>query len=177
MARAAKNRRDLLLTYCWNKDSGYFYDYNFVEQRQTGRASLAGIYPLFFHMVDSQIAKISLKKLELRFLCKGGLVTSLANTGQQWDFPNGWAPLQWLGYKASKNYGDDLLAREIAIRWTNLNCKVFFGTGKMLEKYNVVDIYVPGGGGEYPLQDGFGWTNGVFLKLWMEERKNSGVPN
>ena len=23
----------------------------------------------------------------------------------------------------------------------------------------------PGGGGEYPTQDGFGWTNGVMLKL------------
>ena len=37
-----------------------------------------------------------------------------------------------------------------------------------MEKYDVVDINKPGGGGEYTLQDGFGWTNGVFLKLWHE---------
>lgn len=177
MESAANIRKNLLLTYCWNADSGYFYDYNYTEQQQTGRASLAGIYPLFFHMVDTHIAKLSLQKLKSSFLCQGGLVTTNYHTGQQWDYPNGWAPLQWIGYKACKNYGDNHLANEIAVRWTNLNCKVFFETGKMLEKYNVINIHIPGGGGEYPLQDGFGWTNGVFLKLWMEERKTICMTN
>jgi alpha,alpha-trehalase len=38
-------------------------------------------------------------------------------------------------------------------------------SGKLVEKYDVVDIGRRGGGGEYPTQDGFGWTNGVMLKL------------
>ena len=37
-------------------------------------------------------------------------------------------------------------------------------TGKLLEKYDVEER-APGGGGEYPTQDGFGWTNGVTLAL------------
>jgi len=35
----------------------------------------------------------------------------------------------------------------------------------MLEKYNVIDTTLVAGGGEYPTQDGFGWTNGVYLDL------------
>ena len=92
----------------------------------------------------------------------------MINTGEQWDYPNGWAPLQWITYKGLKNYGYAALADSVARNWTDLNIRVFFETGKMMEKYDVVDINRPGGGGEYPLQDGFGWTNGVFLKLWNE---------
>jgi alpha,alpha-trehalase len=39
---------------------------------------------------------------------------------------------------------------------------------KLVEKYRIRNIggrALGGGGGEYPLQDGFGWTNGVTLKL------------
>ena len=35
----------------------------------------------------------------------------------------------------------------------------------MTEKYDVLDLSRPAGGGEYPTQDGFGWTNGVALAL------------
>ncbi|MGY4324194.1 hypothetical protein ACV240_003536 [Klebsiella aerogenes] len=36
---------------------------------------------------------------------------------------------------------------------------------KLVEKYDVSSTGTGGGGGEYPLQDGFGWTNGVTLKM------------
>lgn len=170
--KKADNRKKVLLQYCWNNDLGYFYDYDFVAGKQTLRGSLAGMYPLFFHMVENKKADRVIKKIEEDYLVDGGLVTTLYATGQQWDYPNGWAPLQWIGYTACKNYGHDALAHEIAVRWTNLNIKVFFETGKMLEKYNVIDTNTEGGGGEYELQDGFGWTNSVFLKLWNEERKS-----
>ena len=34
-----------------------------------------------------------------------------------------------------------------------------------MEKYNVEDMTKTAGGGEYPSQDGFGWTNGVLITL------------
>jgi alpha,alpha-trehalase len=43
--------------------------------------------------------------------------------------------------------------------------RVYKNTGKLMEKYNALDIETVAGGGEYPNQDGFGWTNGVYLKL------------
>ena len=35
----------------------------------------------------------------------------------------------------------------------------------MMEKYNVVNSNLDAGGGEYKSQDGFGWTNGVYLAM------------
>ncbi|HLX52822.1 MAG TPA: trehalase family glycosidase, partial [Aquella sp.] len=63
------------------------------------------------------------------------------------------------------NYQQDALARSIAIKWVQNNINVFNSTGKLMEKYNVIDTDVKAGGGEYPLQDGFGWTNGVLINL------------
>jgi alpha,alpha-trehalase len=95
----------------------------------------------------------------------GGVVTTLETTGQQWDAPNGWAPLQWITIVGLENYGHHELAAEVASRWINLNSDVFKRTGKLMEKYNIVDTHLEAGGGEYPGQDGFGWTNGVLLAL------------
>ena len=99
------------------------------------------------------------------FLRPGGVVTTIKKTGQQWDAPNGWAPLQWMAIVGLENYGHHSMAKNIAERWLALNDKVFAATGKMMEKYNVEDLSQLAGGGEYPSQDGFGWTNGVYLAL------------
>jgi alpha,alpha-trehalase len=61
--------------------------------------------------------------------------------------------------------GQRELAREIAKRWISLNLEVYKRTGKLMEKYNVEDLGLDAGGGEYPSQDGFGWTNGVLIAL------------
>ena len=86
-------------------------------------------------------------------------------TGQQWHAPNGWAPLEWVTIRGLENYGEHNLAAEIAHRWLKLNADVYARTGKMMEKYNVENVTLAAGGGEYPSQDGFGWTNGVYLAL------------
>ena len=67
-----------------------------------------------------------------------------------------------MAYKGLKNYGFDTLANEIATRFCAIIEKTYAETGKMMEKYNVVDLNISAGGGEYPNQDGFGWTNGVY---------------
>ena len=95
----------------------------------------------------------------------GGVVTTLKQTGQQWDAPNGWAPLQWMTVMGLENYGYNALAVDIAGRWIRLNTAVFERSGKLMEKYNVEDTSLLAGGGEYEGQDGFGWTNGVLLAL------------
>jgi Neutral trehalase len=55
-----------------------------------------------------------------------------------------------------ENYGHRELAADIVKRWTKLNSDVFKRTGKLMEKYNVVDTELEAGGGEYPGQDGLG---------------------
>ena len=104
--------------------------------------------------------------LEQKFLKDGGLLTTPYHTGQQWDAPNGWAPLQFLAVRGLMHYQQNNLARTIATRWMAVNERVFENTGKMMEKYNVENIQLESGGGEYPSQDGFGWSNGVYLKFY-----------
>lgn len=169
---AASRRKALILKYFWDNEKDYFFDFDMNDIKQSEVYSLAGLYPLFLHIADSSQAESVLKVIREKFLMDGGLVTTLRNTGQQWDYPNGWPPLQWIGYEACKNYGQDELSEDIAHRWIGLNEKVFYETGKMMEKYDVADTTRPGGGGEYETQDGFGWTNGVFLKMWNELQGN-----
>ena len=171
-AERARLRKQAMLQFCWNDSAGFFFDFDFKKRTGTGVVSMAGAFPLFFKIIDSTIAERAIRTIKLKLMKAGGLAATENTTGQQWDAPNGWAPLQWIGYVALKNYGDHNAAREAAERWIGLNCKTFFETGKMMEKYNVVNLNAPGGGGEYDLQDGFGWTNGVFLKLWNALKKD-----
>ena len=168
-ARLAENRKQAILHYCWNEELGFFTDYKLSTQHVSAQPTLAGLFPLYVEIASREQAARVIAKTSSDFLKSGGLVTTLVeHSGQQWDFPNGWAPLQWVGYMSFKNYNDLDLANELARRWIKLNSKVYFETGKMKEKYDVVDPDRPGGGGEYAGQDGFGWTNGVFLRMWKE---------
>lgn len=165
----AERRRIALVRYCWNPTTGFFEDYDFVARKLTGKRTLAGVFPLFFKMADEKQAASVAKSIEHDFLKAGGVVSTLSNTGQQWDAPNGWAPLQYVTIEGLRNYGYHPLANKIKERWIALNTKIYRNTGKMLEKYNVMDLTLEAGGGEYPVQDGFGWTNGVLLKLMTEK--------
>ncbi len=167
-------RRKAMMDHCWNREKGFFADFNIRTGKQTAILSLAGVYPLFFSIADKGQAELVAATIQKQFIKPGGVVTTLNNTGQQWDSPNGWAPLQWITIQGLRNYGYDSLASEIKERWLELNKKVYRSTYKMVEKYNVVDLSLKVGGGEYPNQDGFGWTNGVYQKL-SEERPEAGT--
>jgi alpha,alpha-trehalase len=142
-----------------------YFDFDFVRGKQKEGMSLAGAFPLFFRIASDKQAERVAARIREDFLKPGGLICTLRTTGQQWDAPNGWAPLHWMAVVGLENYGHRELASEIVERWTKLNSDVFKRTGKLMEKYNVVDTELEAGGGEYPGQDGFGWTNGVLLAL------------
>lgn len=161
----AKARRKAVLQHMWHDNDSFFYDYDFVQGTTTNTPTLAAVFPLYFCMAKRRQASAVAERLERDFLMPGGLATTLAHTNQQWDAPNGWAPLQWMSIQALRNYNHEKLARSIATRWISLGTQVHESTGKMVEKYNVENLDLEAGGGEYPNQDGFGWTNGVFLKL------------
>ncbi|MEO1261656.1 MAG: alpha,alpha-trehalase TreF [Bacteroidota bacterium] len=161
----AATRKNNILKYHWSEEHGFFMDYDFIKNENTAIFSLAGMFPLFFELADQGQAEKCAKMISEKFLRPGGVVSTPIHSGQQWDAPNGWAPLQYMTITGLKNYGFHELADEIKNRWINLNKRVFKNTGKMLEKYNVENIDLLSGGGEYPVQDGFGWTNGVLLKL------------
>ena len=165
-AQLAQKRKTAVVKYCWNKKLRFFFDYDFKQKHTTDKWVISSTMPLLTNMADVFHAAEVRDRIEEKFLKDGGVATSLYNTGEQWDAPNGWAPLQFIAVKGLLNYHYDALAKTIAERWMSLNEKVFTSTGKMLEKYNVEDTHLESGGGEYPTQDGFGWSNGVYLKFY-----------
>lgn len=167
--RLADRREVAIQKYCWDPNAGFFIDYNFHEAHPTGQLSLAGVFPLYMRIATKLQADMVAAKIKSDFLKTGGLVATLTVNDQQWDAPNGWAPLHWIVIEGLRNYGYHELANEIKHRWITINMKVFTENHKLVEKYNVADKHGLGGGGEYPLQDGFGWTNGVLAALLAED--------
>lgn len=161
----AEQRKSNIEKYFWDEESKIYRDFNFIKNKQTQSEHIASLYPLFLKLSSNQQAEEMCVKVAQDFLYPGGLATTTKQTGQQWDFPNAWAPNQWIGYVAMKNYGCDDLAEQIKINWSTNVERVYNNTGKLMEKYNAVDVETIAGGGEYPNQDGFGWTNGVYLKM------------
>jgi alpha,alpha-trehalase len=161
----ANKRKAIFNKYFWNEAVGFYFDFDFVAGKQTEVYSLAAVYPLFFKLATLAQAEKVAKVLETKFLKAGGLMTTLNQTSQQWDGANGFAPLQYLAIQGLRNYGFNDLANKIKQNWVDNNLRVFKATGKMVEKYNVSNL----SGGEYSRQDGFGWTNGVLLKLLSEK--------
>lgn len=167
----AKTRKEALITYCWDDKNNLFNDYNFATKSHNQVISLATVYPLFFGIANQKQADDVAKIINEKFLVEGGVVTTLVNSGEQWDSPNGWAPLQYLTVMGLSRYGHNDLAKKIAERWLAINNKEYQSESKMMEKYNVVNPETAGGGGNYSNQDGFGWTNGVDIALhhWLLE--------
>jgi alpha,alpha-trehalase len=165
----AATRRRALLAVAFDPDSGFFYDARWrTGQRVTDRPTLAAAAPLYFGLATPEQGRLVAARLERDFLKPGGFVTTLVPSGQQWDAPNGWPPLEWLTIEGVRRYGRADVADLARDRWLALNRRTYATTGKMTEKYDVVDLSRRAGGGEYPTQDGFGWSNGVALALAAE---------
>ncbi|HEX4932287.1 MAG TPA: trehalase family glycosidase, partial [Gemmatimonadaceae bacterium] len=164
----AASRQRMIQSVFFDDASGFFQDVELGDLRPTEVRSLAGAYPLFFGLATDAQARRVAAQLEADFLRPGGWVTTLSRTGEQWDAPNGWAPLQWIVCEGLRRYGFDALAREGARRWVAANTQVYRASGAFMEKYDVEDPGRAASGGEYAVQDGFGWTNGVLLRLLAE---------
>jgi alpha,alpha-trehalase len=163
-AARASRRREAMDRYLWDPKAGYFMDYDWRRQKRTGKLTAATLYPLFTGVADLKQADAVGGVTQVLLLKEGGIVTTNIASGQQWDAPNGWPPLQWIAVSGLRRYDQPVLAHEIARRWLATVQRVFANQGKLVEKYDV-EHKLPGGGGEYPLQDGFGWTNGVTRAL------------
>jgi alpha,alpha-trehalase len=172
----AHRRREAMDSYLWDGRAGYFTDYDWRSRKRGDELSAATLYPLFVGLATPRQAAQVAVAVRAQLLKGGGIVTTTIHSGQQWDAPNGWAPLQWIAVRGLARYQDDALAQDIARRWVATVRRVYANTGRIFEKYDV-EHALPGGGGEYPVQDGFGWTNGVtrgLLHLYPDLRSAAG---
>ena len=161
----ATERRAAIDRYLWDAQAGVYYDYRWTRRERIARISAATLYPLFVALSSAPQAASVAQATARDLLKSGGIVTTPLDTGQQWDSPNGWAPLEWIAVDGLRRYRHAALAAAIACRWMGGVNRLYRESGKLVEKYDVMDTGRRGGGGEYPTQDGFGWTNGVMRKL------------
>ena len=164
-AHRGSARRAAVNHYLWDSAGGVFRDYRWPTRAQVPRISAATLYPLFVALASAPQAAAVAATVSRDLLKAGGIVTTPLVSGQQWDAPNGWPPLQWIGVSGLRHYSISPLADSVACRWMVGVNRVYAQSNKLVEKYDVMTTGRVGGGGEYPLQDGFGWTNGVMRKL------------
>jgi alpha,alpha-trehalase len=158
----AHTRQQAMTRLMWSTELGHFVDWHWVNAQARHQVTAAALVPLYVGLATPAQADATARVASGGLLARNGLMTTLRNTGQQWDAPNGWAPLQWMAAQGLERYGHGVLARELARRWCAAVHRVYLESGRLLEKYDVMEDR-PGGGGEYETQDGFGWTNGTFV--------------
>jgi alpha,alpha-trehalase len=167
----ADARREAMQRWLWDEPSGVFTDYDLKAGCRRTQPCAAVAAPLYVGLASPEQAARTARALQASLLQRGGLGTTSVATGEQWDQPNGWAPLQWLAIAGCRRYGLDAFADELRRRWLATVGDLYRRESKLVEKYVVADTgdgAKGGGGGEYPLQDGFGWTNGVTRRLLHE---------
>ncbi|XP_047371966.1 trehalase isoform X1 [Sciurus carolinensis] len=154
----------------WDEQKGAWFDYD-VENGKNLEFYPSNLTPLWAGCFsDPSFVDKALRYLEDSQILtyQHGIPASLRNTGQQWDFPNAWAPLQDLvirGLAKSSSPRTQEVAFQLAQNWIQTNFDVYSQKSAMYEKYDISNGGQPGGGGEYEVQEGFGWTNGMALML------------
>jgi alpha,alpha-trehalase len=164
----AESRRSLIDRYLWDEQAGFYFDHNFQTGKRRPYQFATTFYPLWAGIASpGQAARVqqNLRKLEQ----PGGIVTSPHVTGNQWDAPFGWAPLQLIAVEGLRRYGYTNDAQRVAQAFLALVLKEFNEHGTIVEKYDVSrresDVSASIRFGYSANEIGFGWTNGVFLHL------------
>jgi alpha,alpha-trehalase len=163
---AAAARRAAMDRHLWCASCGMYYDYDFVAGKRSEYSFITAFYPLWAGAASPEQANATRGQLG-QFERKGGLMMSTRESGAQWDAPFGWAPTNWLaiaGLDAAGFHGD---AKRIAEKFNGTIDRSLAADGTIREKYNMVsgDAKVEVKAGYTTNVIGFGWTNGVYLKL------------
>src|ERR1700685_1647349 len=165
----AEQRKKLIDKYLWDDRRGLFFDYDLRTEARSSYEYLTTFYPLWAGLASPRQAQAVARQVKV-FEQPGGLATSPNETGVQWDYPYGWAPLQLLAVEGLRRYGFTDDANRISSKFLSTVAENFKREGTIREKYNVVtrssDVQVIAGYQANVV--GFGWTNGVFLQLLQE---------
>ena len=176
----AEGRRRSINRLMWDERDGLYYDFNFVEKRIRRYPFVTTFYPLWAGIADRKQAARVVANLN-RFERAGGLQTSTNASGNQWDAPFGWAPMQLIAVKGLRRYGYAKEANRITVNFLSMVLKDFLEHNTIVEKYDVERRSSQLGAGikfGYAAnQIGFGWTNAAFTELYAElpEREKQNV--
>jgi alpha,alpha-trehalase len=165
-AHMASARRQAIDRYLWRSERGMYEDFDFVAGKPSGSPYITTFYPLWAGAASASQAAAVRDKLPV-FERRGGLSMDDRPSGAQWDDPFGWAPTNWLAACGLEAYGFGEEAHRIAEKFTATIDRSYAADGTIREKYNMAlgnaDVQVTAGYTQNVV--GFGWTNGVYLKM------------
>ncbi|KAJ0739600.1 putative alpha,alpha-trehalase [Helianthus annuus] len=185
-AKASESRKKAMDVVFWDEEKGQWFDYwlnassnhkdvyKWDASYRNQDIFASNFIPLWVQLFNSDetvVNKVAQSLESSGLIHAAGIATSLRNSSEQWDYPNGWAPIQHMiveGLVRSGSKEARSLAKDIAIRWIRTNYVTYQTSKAMHEKYDVTKCGEFGGGGEYVPQTGFGWSNGVVLALLEE---------
>ncbi|MEO1394254.1 MAG: trehalase family glycosidase [Cyanobacteria bacterium J06634_5] len=164
----ANARHQSIDEYLWDEETGLYLDYSLTTGERRYYEFATTFYPLWAGLASVHQAEAVLENLP-KFEAPGGLRTSTYTSGNQWDNPFGWAPLQLIGVEGLQRYGYQAAAERISCRFLSLVVDDFERTGSLLEKYDIAACSGEVSNGIHfgysSNEVGFGWTNGVVLSL------------
>jgi alpha,alpha-trehalase len=167
----ARERAEKVNRLMWDSQEGLYYDYEFVHKRMRRYPYLTTFYPLWAGIASKDQAARVVGNLKL-FERPGGLETSTSETGNQWDAPFGWAPLELIAVEGMRRYGYGRDADRVSKEFLSLVLDQYRSSGTIVEKYDVVRRSTETGGhirfGYRSNEVGFGWTNAAFTALLDE---------
>jgi len=167
----AQQRAGKMNKLMWDEKDGLYYDYNFALHRVRHYPYLTTFYPLWAGFASKEQAARIVKNLPL-FEKMGGLQTSTYVSGNQWDSPFGWAPIEMIAIEGLRRYGYNSDAERISMEMLGLIRREFLRQGFIVEKYDVVhggsNVAAQIHFGYSANQAGFGWTNAAFTDLYDE---------
>jgi neutral trehalase len=165
LAKAAR-RKELIQKLLWNEKVGCYTDYDWKNRQQGDLVSCATLFPLLAGIATAQQAEQVVRKMREVLEYDGGLATCEKRTHRfvyQWDYPNAWPPMQWVGIQALDRYGYKQDARRIAGKYVQTVTRNFQKTGDLWEKYNAITGAIDVAD-EYQMPKMMGWTAGVFVR-------------
>uniref|UniRef100_A0A0K0DQD5 Trehalase n=1 Tax=Angiostrongylus cantonensis TaxID=6313 RepID=A0A0K0DQD5_ANGCA len=137
----------------WNADEGSWFDYDISKRKQRTDFYPSNVFPLLLKESKAYATDVHnyLERIDV-YRYPGGVPSTFPVTStEQWDFPN--------------------RAFDEANKFINTVFNGLFNPKEGMpagvwEKYDARSPDgKPGGGGEYVVQEGFGWTNGVVMDL------------
>jgi alpha,alpha-trehalase len=170
----ADHRKTLLDRYLFVPEKGFYLDWNFFEEKHSPMVSVASLFPLFLGF--SHPSENLMKILEEEMLLPFGVAATVKPQhpyALQWEYPNLWAPLQYVAYCACKNAGREDLAEKIAKKYMTLLERNFEITGNIWEKYDSITGQVVNA--EYNAPPMMGWTAGVYLYFYHQYKKYKNI--
>lgn len=134
----------------YHEDVGAWLDYDLINNKRRDFFVPTNLSPLWmkcYRETDSRnIAENVLKYINRTGIDRypGGVPNSLENTGEQWDFPNVWPPMQYMVIMGLDKLGDERtteMALSWADRWVKSNFIAYKDSQAMFEKVRPVFSY------------------------------------